>query len=505
MDYQEPHELEPRDAPPGYVWKASRAVIDIPKSKTERDALRLQGYVSAGDGKLQSPDFYDLVLDWDEAERYITERQATDEETARQLWPNGAAAHEIITEMYEGVEYASPNGIGPTAPQPEELEELHRRIRAFQTDEDEDATLFALAVGVSAGAADGDPLWGMIVGAPSGGKTERISLVPADKAVKDITVAGLLTCTAKGKAYGTLIELQDRKDAVLTISDFSALLGEHSGEARVNVFNALRDVYDGHYVRRLATGAPEWRGKLTLLAACTSAIDHYSSHADSLGPRWIYFRLRERESKSRRKIATFAAQRQALADKRKSARQYAATVIRQARSRLPSVVLSQETYAVIEVCAEVIAQGRAGVPRESFGRREIIGKAEIEEPGRAASQLALLATSLFALGLDAEHVHRILRRAAMSTMPGIRASVLRYLTEQTETVTTKGVADGTGMNRAAARRALEDLEAIGLVVNEPSVVGGVNVSETDDERESRKWNRWTLAPEVADLIREVGK
>jgi hypothetical protein len=35
---------------------------------------------------------------------------------------------------------------------------------------------------------------------------------------------------------------------------------------------------------------------MTFLAACTPAIDHYSSHADALGPRWLYWRLPDRNA-----------------------------------------------------------------------------------------------------------------------------------------------------------------------------------------------------------------
>ncbi|MGH8902903.1 MAG: hypothetical protein ACRDYA_14855 [Egibacteraceae bacterium] len=69
---------------------------------------------------------------------------------------------------------------------------------------------------------------------------------------------------------------------------------------RDQLFALLRRVYDGSATRDLgnAPSPLRWQGRMTFLAACTPAIDHYSSHADALGPRLLYWRLPDRDTKS---------------------------------------------------------------------------------------------------------------------------------------------------------------------------------------------------------------
>jgi hypothetical protein len=68
--------------------------------------------------------------------------------------------------------------------------------------ESEDAFIRAvLAAGVSKALADEEPLWLMLVGAPSSGKSEAIHLLDdlADLRVDELTRAGLLSWDSAGR------------------------------------------------------------------------------------------------------------------------------------------------------------------------------------------------------------------------------------------------------------------------------------------------------------------
>ena len=74
------------------------------------------------------------------------------------------------------------------------LDKLVAAFRAYMAIDDPAHIAFALAVAVAA-QLDGDPLWGMLVGAPSSGKIETLRALDevADEHLDDISAAGLLS------------------------------------------------------------------------------------------------------------------------------------------------------------------------------------------------------------------------------------------------------------------------------------------------------------------------
>ena len=146
---------------------------------------------------------------------------------------------------------------------------------------------FALAVAASA-ALDGDPLWGMLIGPSSSGKTEAIrALDRLAEPVDELTAPALLSWTHGKQPHPTGVLTRIGSRGLVTVGDFSTVLATSDRGGRDQLFALLRRVYDGQVIRDLGN-APvplRWSGRVTLLAACTPAIDNYASHADQLGPR----------------------------------------------------------------------------------------------------------------------------------------------------------------------------------------------------------------------------
>ncbi|MCS7007396.1 MAG: hypothetical protein NZL88_07570, partial [Gaiellaceae bacterium] len=141
-----------------------------------------------------------------------------------------------------------------------ELRELLEAVRSYMLVEEDDATYvaFALAVAVSKALTDEDPVWALLIGPPSSGKTEAIRLLDelADATVDDLTRAGLLSwhvSRARAKPAGLLTRIPS--SALVTVSDFSSVVTMGDREARARMFGMLRVVYDGR-VRRSIGGEP---------------------------------------------------------------------------------------------------------------------------------------------------------------------------------------------------------------------------------------------------------
>ena len=338
--------------------------------------------------------------------------------------------------------------------------------------DDSDHVLIALAVAVST-ELDGPPLWVMLLGAPSGGKTEAIEILRDRSAhLDELTNAGLLGWQhTKGKGNppapgGALVRLGRR--GLLTISDMSTLLAreQRSGTTVDQLFSNLRRVHDGYLHRGItppagAVGELRWQGRATLLAACTPAIDRFAGHAEQLGPRWVYFRLRRPTKDAQR-----ARQRKVLAagqleETRDKARRLAAQLVDHAIPLAQKMTISKPMAERIFDAAQVTCWGRGAVPRHGYGKREIDGFPVVEDTPRVTGQLLMLARCLLALGQSETETLRLVRRAALGCMPENRSRALAKLRGGVA-LTGRELARELKCDPHVAIRTAEDLAALEL-------------------------------------------
>jgi hypothetical protein len=262
------------------------------------------------------------------------------------------------------------------------------------SDEETDYVRVALAVAVSKALTDEEPLWGLLIGPASGGKTEAVRLVDhlADASVDDLTRAGLLSWHVQGrKAKPTGLLTKIPPSAFITVSDFTSVVTMGDREARARLFGLLRVTYDGR-VRRSIGGEPTsegggellWEGHVTMLAGATPAIDAHTSHEAALGERWLTFRLPELSTERARSRTRFAVQRKDAKEHREAARACAAAAVRAARVRIPERLGEEASEALVDV-AHFVAVARTGVTFEGQGRyRVIVEPPTPEEPTRGA-------------------------------------------------------------------------------------------------------------------------
>ena len=289
--------------------------------------------------------------------------------------------------------------------------------------------------------------------------------VVANEHPDELTAPALLSWSkgSRGKEsrpVGLLTRVPD--PAFVTVSDFSTVLATSDRGGRDQLFGNLRRVYDGAFSRDLGnTERPlTWRGRLTILTACTPAIDNYSSHADALGPRWLSCRIAAQDDQAKRATGRQALVAGSLVEHRHRVAALAARIVESAAQRVPEVLSDDVTEDLLDV-AIVACFGRATVERNGYGRREFTSLPTVEEPPRLAGQLGLLARSLFGLDLGADASVAICRRCALDSMPPVRRLCLATLARGEATASE--VSRESGCHRQVARMALEELEAIGVV------------------------------------------
>lgn len=383
----------------------------------------------------------------------------------------------------------------------EALQRLLDDLRTWQHLPDPTHVIAALAAAVTRTAA-GEPVWLLLVAAPSSGKTEAVRILDdaADARLDEVTAAGLIGWGRGKPPKPTGVLTRIGSTALVTFGDLSTLLATSDRGGRDQVFSLLRRVYDGHVVRDISTPAGstadllEWSGRLTVVGCVTGAIDRYTTHADQLGARWVYVRLPERKTEDKR-AASALARRGGLAEARAAARKAAAALL--AATPQPDLNLHDDVAQVIEDAALVTAWGRAIVPRNGYGRREIEGVPVVEEPMRLVQQLGALAAGVRALGLPDQVAGIIARRVALDSMPEARRAVLAALANAHftgEEPTTAAVARNANLHRHVARHQLEELAAIGVVAHDRD-------DDADDDLVGVV--HWSLAGADGALIAQV--
>jgi hypothetical protein len=372
------------------------------------------------------------------------------------------------------------------------IADLLAAFRRYLALDDADHVVFAVAVAVAA-HFEGDPLWGLLVGPPSSGKTEVLRALDdvADEHLDEITVPGLLSWLQARKRSRPIGLLARHPGQVFaTVGDFSTLLAMSDKGTRDLLFAILRRAFDGRVVRELGN-VPEplrWEGRLTLLAAVTPEVDRYSAHADALGPRWLYLRLNPSEQQVRRAASRLSrASGSTLREHRANVCSLASEIVRAAAADGHASV-GEQLGESLDDAALVTCWGRAAVPRDGYGRREIIGMPIVEEPPRLAGQLDKLASAALRLGFDDEAAAALCRRAALDSMPLARRAVLDVLVRE-EPLSGREIARRAACDQFVARVTLADLAAIG-------------VAEADEDEKGQR-SDWRLSDEHAPLIRRT--
>lgn len=341
---------------------------------------------------------------------------------------------------------------------------------------------------VAANHTDEDPLWLIVIGASSGGKTEVLNAIGGLADVHQaatMTEGSLLSGTpkrdAKGAKGGLLREIGDF--GIIVCKDFTSVLSMNR-DTRAAMLAALREIYDGAWTRHIGTDGGRtlaWTGKVGLLAGSTAAWDAHHAVVGAMGERFLSFRLPDMDAPKR------SAQAQKALTNRRSERQMRQELAGIVERFFKGLDLTSEPPAMTDAeITRVIALGslvtrcRSAVERDSHSR-DIALILDTEAPARLTMALGRLYSGLRTIGLSADAAWPIVIRCGLDSLPKVRRDVFNVLVEVEHLDTTR-IATRTGYPTGTTRRVLEDLTAHHAVSRLPSGQG--------------KADEWCLAPDV---------
>jgi hypothetical protein len=371
---------------------------------------------------------------------------------------------------------------------PATLSEVVARYRKWMFVKDDGLIKVSLAT-FAANLCDGDPVWLMIVGGSSSGKTETISplsALPYGRLVGTLTESSFLSGspkrdTAKDASGGLLREVGSF--GVLLFKDFTSILSIHH-DKRISVLAALREIYDGAWTRDIGTDGGrklEWRGKMGIIACCTDAIESAHAVSGAMGERFMRYRLRhdddDQRAMTRQALRRVGRDSQMRGELEEAVTGFFGTLEIESA---PEPLTEPEEDRLIAM-AMLTAKARSVVDRDAKTRDiELTHDAEI--PVRLAAMLRRVLHGLLVIGVPSGEAWAIVQKVALDSIPKLRAEIIRLVAHEIEVpsgepLTANRIQKALKTSSQSARRALEELRAHSILDEEDAHLNGNRVGD----------------------------
>lgn len=351
--------------------------------------------------------------------------------------------------------------------------------------------LYVVLGTVAANMLQGVPVWVMLVGVPSSGRTvmlEALAKVPRVHIIGAIkNPSALLSGVAqkdKGKnaTGGVLRQIGGR--GIMLMKDFTSMLSMPR-EPLAEAIGALREVYDGRWSRPLGTEGGkllEWRGRIGFLGASTPALDRHYAVTGELGERWIYYRYAETDGYGETIKALGVENPESMMEELRELVSgfmdemglwwgcgIGCEMKHEHRPPPDKRELTDYEKNRLYAIASITVAARSPVPRDGK-TREVIDIAQKEAPTRLSSALGQMYLGLEAIGLGEQERWGIVGRMALDSAPQIRAKVVAALNA---VVRWMGDPKGGGLTIGEVRKVLQCSSRTTMLTVEDLCIHGV--------------------------------
>jgi hypothetical protein len=314
---------------------------------------------------------------------------------------------------------------------------------------------------VAAHQLAGPPCWPMLVAPPGSGKTELVGALNGlpklhliDEFTLQTLISGQLPDPKRVAIRPASLLHRIGASGIIVAPDFSTVLAMKADD-RAKILAQLRRVYDGQFRKEFGTAdaaPPEWRGRITFVAAVTPAIDQHYAAVGALGERFVLLRWPRADGVA----AALAAMNQDPAAVRSDLQKAVHALLSNRRPLEPDVPDAAQRQ--VAALAEFVVRARSSVPRSGYSR-EIIAAPDPESPTRLSQQLIQLAKGSALLddqGMVSGRDLQVARRAGLDSIPPLRRKILDALVAR---VDLKEIS----MPGSTRMYAMEDLEVLGLL------------------------------------------
>lgn len=363
------------------------------------------------------------------------------------------------------------------------LAETHGVFRHWLGDEYDLDALDAVLATAAVERLDGDPLWLLLISGSGNAKTETVQALDGIGATVTSTISSpgaLLSGTpSKDKARDSTGGLLRRIGArgVLVVKDVTSVLSM-SGDSRGEVLAALREVHDGRWERNLGTDGGrtlEWRGRIAVVGAVTTAWDRAHNVVSVMGDRFVLLRMDSstgRQAAGRHAIGNVGSEEQMRAELAAAVAGVLAGV-----DPAATVTVTRAESDRLLAAADLVTRARTGVDFDYRG--DVIDAHAPEMPTRFAKELTQVVRGGVAVGMDRHDALRLAVRCARDSMPPLRLMILDDIAANPYAAT-REVRKRLGKPRATIDRQLQALHMLEVL----------DVDELDEQWAGRSTTVW---------------
>lgn len=330
----------------------------------------------------------------------------------------------------------------------------------------EDDMVIDLILAITLGSKmPGDPIWLMIVGASSSGKSELVQMigqVPFAHQVSNLTENTFLSGMNRGHGEETSLLHQIGPSGMIVMKDYTSILTMKADKRDV-IVGQMREIFDGEITKKTGNGnSNSWRGKLNFIGAVTDTIYVKEGESAGMGRRAINYVMPELDDDGRIALAKKARENiNDIAEKREHIQKITADFIMHKLENIPDRFpdvdpeLSEELIHLANFSTRV----RTPVQKDYKGNPQMVHS--LEAPMRMSQQVHKLAQYLMWLkgGELKPKDAKILYKICLDSIPKQIRMVLRVLAKY-KSVEAKGVAHLLNRPTDWARMWLQDLNML---------------------------------------------
>jgi len=180
------------------------------------------------------------------------------------------------------------------------LAQIKQEVQKYQYMEDTGVIDITIATIVANRLKLSDPVWTIIIGASSGGKSQIVRPIALSDVnfihrVDDITENTFLSGVREKEGEKSMSLLKRiGVHGIITISDFTVIMSKNS-ETRNAILSQFRMVYDGEMVKHSGSSKEpiKWEGYMGIVAGSTPSIYSSFEEVADMGERFVYYRMKE--------------------------------------------------------------------------------------------------------------------------------------------------------------------------------------------------------------------
>lgn len=305
-----------------------------------------------------------------------------------------------------------------------------------------------------------DPVWLFVIGPAASGKTSIV--INCLWSLTDAHLCGDLTPkTLLSASRGSNVSLLERVGThpLLLFKDFTTILSKRDDDQK-EIISQFRELWDGLVIKDTGRIRKEWRGKATIIAACTPAVERAWGFHRDMGERFVQVRWPNGNPQriSERARAQIGHEEEIAHNMRELSKRF----FDSASNELPELSIEQGTR--IDNLASISALLRTQVIRESSNKRSIMDIGCTEEPGRITKACSLIAKShaaLFNREINDQDM-KASKRIAIDSIPANRLRVIDCIPTDAE-ISVNDIVSLTDMLLRTVHWVADELEALQII------------------------------------------